>query len=294
MVSFKNNSKDQPVSAHKLIRYSDFNYYASSNIPRRPPDPKPSKPRPTRAYLNIGIGLVVVSICAFAGTKLIHSSSAASIHTSGISAASQATTKGYDISTPSSITIIVNKARPLAGTYAPVSLITPEVTIRASATENENKVSGVIAGALKALFAAAKQDNISLMLSSGYRSYAMQTQLYNYYVGVQGQAAADEQSARPGYSEHQTGLAADIAPASGECDAQPCFANTPEGIWLTANVYRYGFVIRYPANKSAVTGYNYEPWHIRFVGTDLSTKLHSNNTETLEEYFKLQPATDYR
>lgn len=146
---------------------------------------------------------------------------------------------------------------------------------------------------LESLFGAAKSDGYSLMLSSGYRSYGYQVTVYNRIVGQKGQAAADRESARPGYSEHQTGLAADVAPRSGWCDLSQCFGSTPEGKWLASNAYRYGFVIRYPQGKESVTGYLYEPWHIRFVGTELSQEMHRTGQATLEEFFGISGGTEY-
>jgi D-alanyl-D-alanine carboxypeptidase len=89
-------------------------------------------------------------------------------------------------------------------------------------------------------------------------------------------------------------LAADIAPLSRKCDLQQCFAQTPEGQWLAANAYRYGFIIRYPADKQAVTGYEYEPWHIRFVGTQLANEMHKQGVDTLEEFFTVSGGTAYK
>ena len=105
---------------------------------------------------------------------------------------------------------------------------------------------------------------------SGYRSYSQQASLYDSYVRQYGQATADTLAARPGFSEHQTGLAMDIGNASGVCALQACFATTPAGKWAAANAATYGFIIRYPAGAEAVTGYTYEPWHLRYVGRDLA------------------------
>jgi D-alanyl-D-alanine carboxypeptidase len=155
-------------------------------------------------------------------------------------------------------------------------------------------VSSAMASSLEALFAAAENNGLHLLLSSGYRSYAYQVQVYGRIVQSQGQGSADEQSARPGYSEHQTGLAADIAPLSRKCDLQQCFAQTLEGQWLAANAYKYGFIIRYPADKQATTGYEYEPWHIRYVGADLAAEMHKQGIETLEDFFSVGGGTTYR
>src|SRR5690606_15597257 len=104
---------------------------------------------------------------------------------------------------------------------------------------------------------------------------------------------AQAQSARPGYSEHQTGLTADLVGRPAACSIQICFGDTPQGQWIAKNGWRFGFVVRYPEGKTDVTGYIYEPWHVRYVGTYLSTEMHDTGILTLEEFFGLPPAPDY-
>ena len=125
---------------------------------------------------------------------------------------------------------------------------------------------------------AASAAGYSLWVTSGYRSYYDQQTLYNNYVWRDGQAAADRYSARPGHSEHQTGLAIDVNYASD------WFGTTAEASWLAANCAEFGFIIRYPEGKENITGFKYEPWHIRYVGKSLAKKL-TNEGLTLEEYF---------
>lgn len=128
--------------------------------------------------------------------------------------------------------------------------------------------------------ADAKALGLNLWLSSGYRSYYDQKYIYNNYVARDGQAAADTYSARPGHSEHQTGLAFDLNTIS---DA---FANTAEGKWVAENCHKYGLILRYPKGKDSITGYKYESWHLRYLGGDLPSKLYNNGDWiTLEEYF---------
>ena len=128
--------------------------------------------------------------------------------------------------------------------------------------------------------ADAKALGLNLWLSSGFRSYNDQKSIYNNYVARDGQAAADTYSARPGYSEHQTGLAFDLNTIS---DA---FADTPEGKWVAENCQKYGLILRYPKGKDSITGYKYESWHLRYLGGDLPSKLYNNGDWiTLEEYF---------
>lgn len=126
----------------------------------------------------------------------------------------------------------------------------------------------------------ASEDGINIYLSSGFRSYGTQQQLYNSYVSYYGQETADTFSARPGYSEHQTGLAIDCNIVSDS------FIGTPEAIWLAEHCHEYGFIIRYPEGKEDITGYKYEPWHIRYVGTELADYIYESGL-TLEEYFNI-------
>jgi D-alanyl-D-alanine carboxypeptidase len=149
------------------------------------------------------------------------------------------------------------------------------------------------ATALEQMFQAAQKDGVQLMLSSGYRSYTYQVNLYNGYVASQGQAIADTQSARPGFSEHQTGLAADIEPLSKNCEVEQCFGQTTEGSWVAANAYKYGFIIRYQAGDENITGYEPEPWHVRFIGTGLASEMHRSKTRTLEKFFGVSGGKTY-
>lgn len=132
------------------------------------------------------------------------------------------------------------------------------------------------------LVEGAKKDGINIYLSSGFRSYGYQSDLYNGYCNDYGQATADTFSARPGYSEHQTGLAIDVNIVDDS------FTGTPEAQWIEEHCYEYGFILRYPQGKESVTGYKYEPWHIRYVGTEVSYKIHEMGpTATLEELYNL-------
>jgi len=131
--------------------------------------------------------------------------------------------------------------------------------------------------ALNEMINAAKLDGIVLTVLSGFRSYSTQNTLYNNYVARDGKAEADRYSARPGHSEHQTGLAFDLN------SLEQSFENTPEGKWLAENCWKYGFIIRYPKGKEAVTGYMYEPWHVRYLGKDTAKKVYESG-KCLEEY----------
>ena len=118
---------------------------------------------------------------------------------------------------------------------------------------------------------------LKIVCSSGFRSYEYQEQLYNNYVAADGMLKADTYSARAGHSEHQTGLAIDVNSISDD------FIDTPECEWLAQNAHKYGFIIRYPKGKEAYTGFKYEPWHIRYLGTETATKVYESGL-SLEEY----------
>lgn len=131
--------------------------------------------------------------------------------------------------------------------------------------------------ALDTMIAAAEQEGIKLWVESGFRSYDLQTTIYTSYVSREGQTAADRYSARPGYSEHQTGLAFDMN------SFEDSFGETAEGKWLAEHSWEYGFTMRYPKEKEDITGFRYEPWHVRYLGYDLAKELHESG-QVLEEY----------
>ncbi len=123
-------------------------------------------------------------------------------------------------------------------------------------------------------------------IGSGYRSYWDQKIIYNNYVSWDGQVNADTYSARPGHSEHQSGLAVDVCDSNVEACITSAFDSTEQAKWLNDNCYKYGLIIRYPKGKSNLTGYMYESWHLRYVGEELATKLYNNGDWiTVEEYY---------
>ena len=154
------------------------------------------------------------------------------------------------------------------------------------ASYNPGKLTDEFMNAFYEMQAAAELDNIYLFVASGFRSYEYQVDLYNYYVKIDGKELADTYSARPGHSEHQTGLTADIN------SSDESFEGTPEAIWLDQNCYKYGFIVRYPKGKESITGYEYEPWHLRYVGKEFSNKIHELGGISLEEYFGIESKYD--
>lgn len=174
--------------------------------------------------------------------------------------------------------ILVNKENSLSSDYKPDNLVKPNIVFLDSSVEEEKYMQQEAATALEELFQNAKQNNITLIGSSAYRSYQTQVNIYNKYYRQKGSSYTKQYVATPGESEHQTGLAIDVTNPSR------CFDKTSvEAQWIDNNAYKYGFILRYPENKEDVTGYNYEPWHIRYVGKDVAKKIYINS-ETLEEY----------
>ncbi|MEI7683052.1 MAG: M15 family metallopeptidase [Candidatus Saccharibacteria bacterium] len=193
---------------------------------------------------------------------------------------------------PNDILVVVNKRRPLPAGYAPSDLVTPNIPLRLADGTDEMKVRQITANALVTMIKASKLNGLNLMLASGYRSEITQKALHASYVTQKGEAAADTDSARAGFSEHQTGLAIDLGRTDHKCEVEICFADTLEGKWLNDNAYKYGFIIRYPPGKQSVTGYVYEPWHVRFVGIESAKNMRASN-KTLEEFLGLPAAPKY-
>ena len=200
--------------------------------------------------------------------------------------------KMYSIDDPTSQWVVVNKQRALPTGYAPSYLVSPVVPLSGAKGSENMLVSGTMSDSLKRLVDGAKQAGYNLTLVSGYRSYNTQIAVYGREVKNGGVAGADRVSARPGHSEHQTGFAADLGATSGKCTLDACFGTTLEGQWLAAHAHDYGFIIRYPLGKQPIVGYAYEPWHVRFVGTELSNELFKTG-QTMEEFFGLPAAPDY-
>ena len=194
------------------------------------------------------------------------------------------------IDDPASIWVVTDKLRPLS----PIDFVPPDLVDTPVAHVNSPALRSEAADAVVGMFAAGAAEGAGAMqLQSAYRSYAVQDRGYNGYVASLGQAQADRQSARPGHSEHQTGLAIDVSPVPATCVIEECFGTTPQGAWLAANSWRFGFILRYPADKVEVTGFMYEPWHFRYVGVELATEMHDTGVSTLEEFFGLPAAPDY-
>lgn len=145
------------------------------------------------------------------------------------------------------------------------------------------------AEAIIKMFNVANKEGVYPVIVSAYRSEDYQVSIYNSYVNRDGKTQADRYSSRPGYSDHQIGLTADISSESNGYQLNTDFENTIEGQWLTLHAHEYGFIMRYPKNKEEITGYIYEPWHFRYIGVDYATKLYETDpNETFEEFFEVE------
>ncbi len=289
---FKSKEKKQeysnrPLSGHAVYQYDNPETKVTG-----------SSKKISRKVLAIFFSLVILGLLELTliAWRLDHPQSKHDRPAYGTNKASNANTgfdkKKFSVNESSSLWVVVNKGRMLPTAYVPAKLITPNIALRTYATDPEMHLRKEAAGGLEKMFSDAAKTGIKLRLASGYRSYSEQVSVYASEVKNFGQVNADKESARPGHSEHQTGLAADIEPFNRVCELNQCFENTPEGKWLAANSYKYGFIIRYTKTGESLTGYKYEPWHIRFIGNDLATEIHRTN-QTLEQFFGLSAYTTY-
>lgn len=190
------------------------------------------------------------------------------------------TSKGFTIETRNGATyidgyLIANKTYALPSTFIPENPEVPVTEARSNTSLDKDLMT-----AFRKMQADATAKGLNIYIASGYRSYDYQVSLYNRYVANDGKAAADTYSSRPGNSEHQTGLCFDLN------SIEDSFQYTNEGKWINDNCYKYGFCIRFPKGKDAYTGYQYESWHLRYVGEELAEKLYNNGDWiSLEEYF---------
>lgn len=186
---------------------------------------------------------------------------------------------------PMDLLILVNKQN--RAPSVPYTLVRPDVTPTKPELIDNIYMRPEAADALEKLFEAAAGDGITLYATSGFRSYSTQKAIFDRRAKERGEKAANRSVARPGQSEHQTGLAMDIEGAStlgtGLTDA---FGESPEGIWVAEHCAEYGFIIRYPKDKTNITGYIYEPWHLRYVGVDAAQEITELGV-TFEEYILL-------
>ncbi|MDB0440389.1 M15 family metallopeptidase [Clostridioides difficile] len=176
--------------------------------------------------------------------------------------------------------LLVNKTNELSKDYMPKDITKVNIEFVPEATEEEKQMAGEPAKAVEDLVRQANEEGIQFLGSSAYRSYNTQQDTYTRRVNSQGQEKADAYVAKPGHSEHQSGLCIDLT------NPERWFVgSTKEAIWLAENAHKFGFIIRYPKGKEDITGTAYEPWHIRYVGKDVAEEIYSKGL-TLEEYLQ--------
>ncbi|MDP5228039.1 MULTISPECIES: M15 family metallopeptidase [Arthrobacter] len=200
--------------------------------------------------------------------------------------------KHFSFDDPRSPWVVVNKRRPLR----PVDFVPPDLrqpAVSTSASGELALVNATTATAAESMFAAASADGVGLVLASGYRSHATQLRLYGSYAAARGTADADTASARPGFSEHQTGWAFDLEDSGGACAFLPCFADQPAAQWAAARAAEFGFIVRYRMDQEHVTGYLAEPWHLRYIGVAAALDMRRKGIKNLEDYFGIPAAPGY-
>jgi len=185
--------------------------------------------------------------------------------------------------------VLINKVFRLPENFSPQNLVVPEVFSAWGHDNTNHRLRETAARALEDMFRAAYEDGgLTLWITSGYRTFEDQADTYRYFVDTHGLEEAENMSARPGHSEHQTGLVADVTAASVGALLVEEFSNAPEGVWLRENAHRFGFIIRYPDGRMDLTGFGYEPWHIRYVGIEAATYIFENDI-VLEQYIFPHP-----
>lgn len=174
--------------------------------------------------------------------------------------------------------VLASKSSFFPDDFKPKTLTEPKIPFSFGNKKDEKRnLQKIAADAITELITQANSEKIYIYGVSGYRSIARQRVIYKYNVDNYGQAHADKYSAKPMYSEHHTGLCMDVSSKSVGFDLVEKYGDTKEGKWLAQNAHKFGFIIRYPKGKEEITGYSYEPWHIRYLGIPLATYLYENN-----------------
>lgn len=196
-----------------------------------------------------------------------------------ISCSSTNKTEGHTVASSENL-ILVNKNNPMKGNLSKGDLVVPNIKFLKKTTDEEKLMKKEASTALENLFKAAQMDNIILYGNSGYRSSETQEQIYKESERLNGSNYTKKYVARPSYSEHETGLTMDITN-----EQRNFHEDSSEAKWVRKNAHKYGFIVRYPKGKEKVTGYNYEPWHIRYVGSSASKEIYKKGI-ALEEYLQ--------
>lgn len=273
-------------------------YPASSpgaGIELLPESELPARPRRRRsALVGVLVTVVVIAVAVTAGILLWPRPDPAETEIAGPEPSPPAETNpafeprplfddaAHSIDDPESVWVVVNKLRPFTPLdWVPSDLVPVDVPY-----VNQPYMRSEAAAAVERMFDDFQaQTGLEMQALSTYRSYAAQQQVYG---------GNDLLTARPGYSEHQTGWVIDVDANPRVCSLQQCFESTPQGQWLAAQAWEYGFLLRYPAGLTHITGYQYEPWHFRYIGTELAAEMRERGVQTMEEFFDLPPAPNYR
>ncbi|NBQ96691.1 MAG: D-alanyl-D-alanine carboxypeptidase family protein [Micrococcales bacterium] len=195
---------------------------------------------------------------------------------------------------PESTWIVVNKQNPLNPIdYVPKDLVAPQFPVLNANPYGRKLRKEASKAAYKLAMAMKAAGKGSLVIQSAYRSYAEQKTIHARQVEKYGLTTGEALAARPGYSEHQTGWAMDVSARGQGCQIRVCFGQTKAGRWLAGNAWRFGFIIRYPSEAMEVTGYQYEPWHLRYVGQGLAIVMHEDKVRVLEKFFGYPSAPNY-
>jgi len=195
------------------------------------------------------------------------------------------------IDAASSVWVLVNKRNAVSPrTYAPSDLVVPSMPYA-----NSQRLRSEAAGALARMAAASYAEGAGRVgIDTAYRSYATQKALYDKYLALKGRTWTDTWYMRPGYSEHQTGLAVDLLPIGrSNCRINDCIDETPQGVWLARNAWRFGFVLRYEKGRTSTTGIGFEPWHFRYVGGPLARAYRDGGWHTYEQFLGQPAAPTY-
>ena len=195
----------------------------------------------------------------------------------------------YNIADPSSLTVVVTKLRPLN----PASYVPPDLVVLTAVPGGASQqMRGDAADAMTRMYQAASDAGVPFLISTAYRSYEYQGSIRADEARAHGTTGLDHRVARPGHSEHQTGLAADIydVPANR---VRQSFGASGAGVWVRDHAAEFGFIISYPEGSEAITGYIWEPWHVRYVGVGVAQDMREQGVATLQEFFDVEAAPDY-
>lgn len=284
---------DLAASAGSMVDAAQKNDAAQKKTESPPmPQPVAALPAPT-----LEAAPALVDVCAdpaFVAAIAAGDDSAAIAAAGGGEAFRAAVATGHaacaPLADPARVWAVVNKGRPSEPVdFQPGGLVAP-----AMRDISGGRLRADAATALAEMASAAAGAGVGeVALASGFRSYATQRSIYQRQVTSRGRTEADKVSARPGYSEHQSGLAADITACSSSCADMGSFGGTPQQEWVAAHSWEYGWIVRYVDGGTSVTGYASEPWHLRYIGPELAAAYHGGGWQSLEEFFGLPEAPDY-